>query len=116
MPPTGTTLPQVIDDCHELLKWLIPLLDQFPRARRASPWGSAWNPACWPCLKSVLTPPTASTSAPNSAPPTGAWPSPPVVLSGRFHGNGQHGRRVSMSLLPGRTEKPGQIVLQGVVC
>ena len=28
------TLPQVIDDCHELLKWLIPLLDKFPRARR----------------------------------------------------------------------------------
>lgn len=27
-------LPQVIDDCHELLKWLIPLLDQFPRSRR----------------------------------------------------------------------------------
>ena len=25
MHPTDTTLPQVIDDCHELLKWLIPL-------------------------------------------------------------------------------------------
>ena len=34
MHPTDTTLPQVIDDCHELLKWLIPLLDQFPRTRR----------------------------------------------------------------------------------
>ena len=34
MQPTDTTLPQVIDDCHELLKWLIPLLDQFPRTRR----------------------------------------------------------------------------------
>ena len=32
--PTDNTLPKVIDDCHELLKWLIPLLDQFPRARR----------------------------------------------------------------------------------
>ena len=28
------SLPQVIDDCHELLKWLVPLLDKFPRARR----------------------------------------------------------------------------------
>ena len=34
MRPTDTTLPQVIEDCHELLKWLIPLLDQFPRTRR----------------------------------------------------------------------------------
>ena len=34
MPPTETTLPRVIDDCHELLKWLIPLLDQFPRSQR----------------------------------------------------------------------------------
>ena len=34
MQTTDTTLPQVIDDCHELLKWLIPLLDQFPRTRR----------------------------------------------------------------------------------
>ena len=34
MPPTETILPQVIDDCHELLKWLIPLLDKFPRTRR----------------------------------------------------------------------------------
>ena len=34
MHTTDTTLPQVIDDCHELLKWLIPLLDKFPRARR----------------------------------------------------------------------------------
>ncbi len=34
MQTTDTNLPQVIDDCHELLKWLIPLLDKFPRARR----------------------------------------------------------------------------------
>ena len=34
MHTTDTTLPQVIDDCHELLKWLIPLLDTFPRSRR----------------------------------------------------------------------------------
>ncbi len=34
MQPTGANLPQVIDDCHELLKWLIPLLDKFPRNRR----------------------------------------------------------------------------------
>ena len=31
---TDNTLPQVIDDCHELLKWLIPVLDKFPRSRR----------------------------------------------------------------------------------
>ena len=33
MRPTDTTLPQVIDDCHELLKWLIPLPDKFPRTQ-----------------------------------------------------------------------------------
>ena len=30
MPTPDSTLPRVIDDCHELLKWLIPLLDKFP--------------------------------------------------------------------------------------
>ena len=34
MQTTDTNLPRVIDDCHELLKWLIPLLDKFPRTRR----------------------------------------------------------------------------------
>ena len=34
MKTTDTNLPRVIDDCRELLKWLIPLLDTFPRARR----------------------------------------------------------------------------------
>ena len=34
MHTTDTNLPRVIDDCHELLKWLIPLLDKFPRSRR----------------------------------------------------------------------------------
>ena len=28
------TVPQAVQDCHDLLRWLIPLLDQFPRARR----------------------------------------------------------------------------------
>ena len=28
--------PKAVQDCHELLLWLIPLLDQFPRARRFS--------------------------------------------------------------------------------
>jgi hypothetical protein len=28
------SLPKVVDDCHELLKWLIPQLDKFPRNRR----------------------------------------------------------------------------------
>ena len=27
-------LPKVVDDCHELLRWLIPHLDKFPRNRR----------------------------------------------------------------------------------
>ena len=34
MPATDSTSTWVIDDCHELLKWLIPLLDKFPRNRR----------------------------------------------------------------------------------
>ena len=34
MHPTNTNLPRVIDDCPELLKRLIPLLDQFPRSGR----------------------------------------------------------------------------------
>jgi hypothetical protein len=27
-------LPKVVQDCHDLLTWLIPLLDHFPRNRR----------------------------------------------------------------------------------
>jgi len=27
-------LPKVVQDCHDLLLWLIPLLDKFPRSRR----------------------------------------------------------------------------------
>ena len=27
-------MPQAVQDCHDLLRWLIPLLDKFPRARR----------------------------------------------------------------------------------
>ncbi|CAI4031357.1 Diversity-generating retroelement protein Avd [Nitrospira tepida] len=30
----ATTLPQAVQACHELLLWLIPQLDKFPRSRR----------------------------------------------------------------------------------
>jgi hypothetical protein len=30
----STSLPQAVQSCHELLLWLIPQLDTFPRARR----------------------------------------------------------------------------------
>ncbi len=26
--------PKAVQDCHELLQWIIPLLDRFPRLRR----------------------------------------------------------------------------------
>ena len=26
--------PKAVEDCHELLKWMIPHLDKFPRFRR----------------------------------------------------------------------------------
>ncbi|MGE3152474.1 MAG: diversity-generating retroelement protein Avd [Nitrospiraceae bacterium] len=29
-----TSLPQAVQSCHDLLLWLIPQLDKFPRARR----------------------------------------------------------------------------------
>lgn len=32
--PANETTPQAVERCHELLVWLIPLLDHFPRARR----------------------------------------------------------------------------------
>jgi hypothetical protein len=32
--PASDTTPRAVQACHELLAWLIPLLDQFPRARR----------------------------------------------------------------------------------
>ena len=32
--PASDTTPQAVQACHELLAWLIPLLDHFPRARR----------------------------------------------------------------------------------
>lgn len=28
------THPKSVQDCHDLLAWIIPVLDQFPRARR----------------------------------------------------------------------------------
>ena len=34
MPTPDSTLPQVIDSCHEFLKWLISILGKFPLARR----------------------------------------------------------------------------------
>ena len=34
MPIQQSNIPRVVDDCHELLKWLIPQLDKFPRNRR----------------------------------------------------------------------------------
>ena len=32
--PAGDTTPRAVQACHELLAWLIPLLDHFPRSRR----------------------------------------------------------------------------------
>ena len=34
MSAPDAALPRVIDDDHELLKWLMPLPDKFPRNRR----------------------------------------------------------------------------------
>ena len=34
MQHENPSIPRVVDDCHELLKWLIPQLDKFPRNRR----------------------------------------------------------------------------------
>jgi hypothetical protein len=31
---TANSLPKAVQDCHNLLIWLIPLLDNFPRNRR----------------------------------------------------------------------------------
>jgi hypothetical protein len=31
---TAHSLPVCIEDCHQLLLWLIPLIDQLPRQRR----------------------------------------------------------------------------------
>ncbi len=31
---TKDTSPQAVQDCHDLLLWLVPLLDNFPRSRR----------------------------------------------------------------------------------
>ena len=35
MPPT---VPQAVQSCHELLLWLVPQLDKFPRAHAAIFW------------------------------------------------------------------------------
>ncbi len=34
MKQNSNTMPKVVEDCHELLAWIIPKLDQFPRNRR----------------------------------------------------------------------------------
>jgi hypothetical protein len=31
---TAFTVPQAVQTCHEVLLWLIPQLDKFPRSRR----------------------------------------------------------------------------------
>ena len=31
---TPATVPQAVQSCHELMLWLIPQLDKFPRVRR----------------------------------------------------------------------------------
>jgi len=31
---TTPSVPQAVQSCHELLLWLIPQLDKFPRVRR----------------------------------------------------------------------------------
>ncbi len=31
---TPATVPQAVQSCHEVLRWLIPQLDKFPRVRR----------------------------------------------------------------------------------
>lgn len=33
-PPANDPTPKAVQDCHELLLWLIPVIDQFPRVRR----------------------------------------------------------------------------------
>jgi hypothetical protein len=30
----STTVPQAVQSCHELLRWLMPHIDKFPRVRR----------------------------------------------------------------------------------
>jgi len=30
----ANTMPKAVQDCHQLLEWVIPLLDKFPRTRR----------------------------------------------------------------------------------
>ncbi|WP_297323886.1 diversity-generating retroelement protein Avd [Nitrosomonas sp.] len=34
MKQSNQTMPKAVEDCHELLAWIIPKLDQFPRNRR----------------------------------------------------------------------------------
>jgi hypothetical protein len=33
-PTKGPGVPKVVDDCHDLLVWMIPQIDKLPRARR----------------------------------------------------------------------------------
>ena len=34
MKQSNNSTPKVVEDCHELLAWIIPKLDQFPRNRK----------------------------------------------------------------------------------
>lgn len=34
MKQPNQAMPKVVEDCHDLLAWIIPKLDQFPRNRR----------------------------------------------------------------------------------
>jgi len=34
MPKSEDTTPQAVQSCHDLITWIIPQIDKFPRARR----------------------------------------------------------------------------------
>jgi hypothetical protein len=38
-----STVPQAVQSCHELLLWLIPQLDKFPRQRASVYVGRAYR-------------------------------------------------------------------------
>ena len=33
-PTASDSVPKAVQDCHQLLLWMIPLIDKFPRVRR----------------------------------------------------------------------------------
>ncbi len=122
MRETKPSLPKVVDDCHELLKWIIPQLDKFPRNRRFT-LGERIEKGLIEVLEECIEAAYRRDKSHNLAVANRnsrtkrnnnigfrLAQSARISRVMNYHGNHECDQRVSMSLLPGLTGLSGRIV------